>query len=381
MVKNNNQTNKQNLHVVQIASGDLWAGAEVMLYTLTKALHSNPNIKVTVILLNYDILEKKIRDCGIDLYVLDEAKLNSIKIFTQLNQIIKDIKPDVIHTHRLKENIIGSIVAWRQNIPSIRTVHGAPEHKSPFYKVAKRTITLLDRLTGRYLQQKIIAVSTDLAEKITPAFSKSKVHIISNGIDIEALTHNQPIREVNINGPYRVGIAGRLMPVKRVDLFIESAKYLKQNNPEINISFHIYGDGPLQDELNNQIANLQAENYIHLEGHCDNISLALQQLDALVMTSDHEGLPMILLEAMSLQTPIIAHAVGGIPNVLEDGKCGELVKEHTPVAFAKTIANLLKNYEHRAQLSKLAFECVNEKYSANITASSYLKIYEDILKL
>lgn len=95
--------------------------------------------------------------------------------------------------------------------------------------------------------------------------------------------------------------------------------YLKKHYPELNIHFHIYGSGPLQETLATQVRENHADNYIHFEGHCDTIAQELQTLDTLLMTSDHEGLPMILLEAMSLKTPIIAHAVGGIPNLLDQG--------------------------------------------------------------
>ena len=322
--QDSNISNKT-IHVLHVASGDLWAGAEVMLYTLAKTLHAELNTKVSVVLLNHGILEQKLRNCGVYVHVLDETRLSSFQILQQLNKIIDELKPDVIHTHRIKENIIGSIAAlYNHRIPSLRTVHGAPEHRPPLHKLPKHLILFLNWLFGRFYQRYIIAVSPDLAKKLEHSFPKTRIKVVENGVDVDSLTHHishSPSKNTDKTG-YRIGIAGRLVPVKRVDLFIKSAFYLKRHHPELNINFHIYGDGPLSDTLQTQVRSQQADDYIHFEGHCEDITQQLQTLDALLMTSDHEGLPMILLEAMCLQIPIIAHAVGGIPHLLDQGRCG-----------------------------------------------------------
>lgn len=367
----------KNIHVLHLASGDLWAGAEVMLYTLAKALHAELNTQVTVVILNTGTLEQKLRDCGIPVIVLDESKFNSFQILKQLCKIIDDIRPDVIHSHRNKENILGSIAAWHKHrTPSLRTVHGASEHRSPLHQLPKHITLLLNRLCGRFLQRYIIAVSADLANKLKNDYPESKIKVIENGVDIDTLLSSVVPSPSKNDSFYRIGIAGRLVPVKRVDLFIDCALYLKQHHPELNVHFHIYGSGPLQETLAAQVRSSQADGYIHFEGHTEDIPQHLQTLDALLMTSDHEGLPMILLEAMCMKTPIIAHAVGGIPNLLEQGKCGTLVRNHTAKAFAEAIINLIAQPKQHQQLTLSAFEHVKHNYSARSTADAYLKVYK-----
>ena len=352
-----------------------------MLCTLAKTLYRESNTQVSAVILNPGILEQKLRDSGISVYILDESNLNSFQILHRLNKIINDLKPDVIHTHRNKENILGSIAAWyNHRIPSLRTLHGAPEHRPMLHQLPKRLILFLDWLIGRFYQRYIISVSADLAKKIERDFPKTKIKVIENGIDIESFVQyvSPSTPKITDKNNYRIGIAGRLTHVKRVDLFINSAAYLKLHHPDLPISFHIYGDGPLYDALQTQIRSQQAENYIHLEGHCENITLQLQTLDALLMTSDHEGLPMILLEAMCLKIPVIAHAVGGIPHLLNHGKCGILVDDHSPKAFAEAIINLITQPKQCQQLTRLAFERVTQKYSAKHTATAYLNVYKQI---
>ncbi len=371
----------KNIHVLHLVSGDLWAGAEVMLYTLAKTLHADPNTQVTVVILNTGILEQKLRDCGITVIVLDESKFNSFQILKQLCKIIDDIRPDVLHSHRNKENIIGSIAAWHKHrTPSLRTVHGASEHRPPLHQLPKHMTLLLNRVCGRFLQRYIIAVSADLANKLKSDYPESKIKVIENGVDIDTLLNSVVPSPSKNNSSYRIGIAGRLVPVKRVDLFIDCALYLKQHHPELDIHFHIYGSGPLQETLAAQVRSSQADGYIHFEGHTEDIPQHLQTMDALLMTSDHEGLPMILLEAMSLHTPIIAHAVGGIPNLLDHGRCGVLISNHTPKAFAETIVNMIKHPEQYQQLTNLAFERVSQNYSATHAANTYLSVYKQIIK-
>lgn len=369
------------IHVLHIASGDLWAGAEVMLYTLAKTLHNNPAIQVSAVILNYGELEQKLSTAGITVYVLDESKLSSFQIFQQLNKIIGEINPDLVHTHRNKENFLGSVAArYKHHKPSLRTAHGAPEHRPPLYKIAKHIIRFMDWFSGRFLQNQVVAVSPDLAIKLEHSFPQSKITTIENGIDIQSVTHGLDLtdKKTGENDRYRIGIAGRLTPVKRVDIFINCAAQLKQQHKNLHIDFFIYGSGPLQEELQQQVKSLHADDYIHFKGHCQNISHELQKLDALLMTSDHEGLPMILLEAMCAHTPIIAHAVGGIPNLLDQGKCGTLVTHHTAEAFAQAINKLIQHPEQHQQLAQHAALRIKQKYSAESNTNAYLKLYKKI---
>ena len=177
--------NTRPIRVLHIASGDLWAGAEVQLFTLAKALKDNTNTIVEIILLNHGMLEKKLLSSGINVIVLDESKLGGFAILWKLSRLINRIQPDVIHTHRIKENILGSVAArLNGNIPTLRTSHGAPEHTPLWKHLPKRTIHWLDYICGRYLQQAIVAVSEDLAEKLRNRFPSNKIHVIKNGVDL-----------------------------------------------------------------------------------------------------------------------------------------------------------------------------------------------------
>ncbi|MDH5611272.1 MAG: glycosyltransferase [Gammaproteobacteria bacterium] len=371
------------INVLHIVSGDLWAGAEVQLFTLVKALNKRPDTVVNVIVLNHGTLEQKLLEHGINVVIIDEKIFSSFDILLRLIRAVKDIQPDVIHTHRVKENILGSIAALvNGNIPSLRTAHGAAEHKPAWYQISKRLILYLDWLSAMILQSKIIAVSSELSKILKTTFPDKKVVVIENGIDIESLplTTPNPLATHSRASSIKICFAGRLVPIKRIDLLILTARFIKETYPNLSINFHIYGDGPLKDDLKRLNIKSQTENIVHFEGHCDKLHAELKKMDALLLTSDHEGLPMILLEAMALKIPIIAHATGGIPDLLNHGKCGFLVNEHTAQGYAKKILQLYEQPEESSKKTLQAFVRVNNLYSGKENANKYSKEYKKLIK-
>ena len=370
------------LHVMHIVSGDLWAGAEVQLHTLASTLQHKLGATVSVVILNHGKLEQALRETGIQVIVLDESILNGFQIFYQLIKIIREVKPDVLHTHRNKENILGSFAArLSSNIPSLRTQHGAPEHHPAWYLIHKQIICLLDWFSGQFLQARIIAVSEDLASLLKQIFPADKIRFIENGIDVESLSQlaARGHRTTDKNREsWKIGIAGRLVPVKRMDLFIETAHILLKEHPELNMTFHIFGDGPLREELQALSQRLNVAEHLTLEGHCTDMTRRLSSLDLLVMTSDHEGLPMILLEAMALQIPIVAHRVGGITKLLDHGNAGVLVDEHRPDGYVKGILHLIQNPAGRDGMVNSAFERVQTAYASDKNAVAYCLQYLQI---
>ena len=367
------------IKVTHIASGDLWAGAEVQLFTLAKTLHQFENVTVRVILLNHGELEKRLHEQGILVDVLDETSLNGIQILFRLIKLLRQHRPDVVHTHRIKENILGGLSAkFAGNIPSLRTAHGAPEHQPGWRKPHKQILYLLDWFVGRFVQSKIVAVSDDLAEILKNDFPDKKIQVIENGIDLDLIkkqTTNIKPTNISKNHTFKVGLAGRLVPVKRVDLFIQSAHYFREHYGNIKVSFHIFGDGPLFDELNTLCASLDLTDIVLFEGHCENIHQRIEELDILMMTSDHEGLPMVLLEAMALGTPIIAHAIGGIPKLLCEGRCGFLVRDQSESGYANTFKNAVEHADDLREIAGIALEQVSRYYNANKNAAAYLTEY------
>ena len=116
------------LSVLHLISGDLWAGAESLLYNLALAQHSSPQTTVSVIVLNDGILAKRLREAGIPVHIVPESRHGFIATLFRIHRFARELHPDIIHSHRQKENILAGIVTLLlPTTHSIRTVHGGHE--------------------------------------------------------------------------------------------------------------------------------------------------------------------------------------------------------------------------------------------------------------
>lgn len=364
------------MKVIHIASGDLWAGAEVQLYNLACALQELPDLELEVILLNHGELESRLRQAGISCQVLDERQLGSLQIGWRLLQYLRRARPDIVHTHRQKENVLGGMAALLAGVPSLRTVHGGVEATPPKWRLDKRAYRWLDWLCGRFLQRRLVAVSGDLGQALTARFPAARVSVIENGIEqaavLQAARRSQPLP--GRPGRLRLALVGRLVPVKRADLFLRTAHRLQELRPG-GIDFYIVGDGPEAGRCRALIEVLGLEGDVHMLGFRPDATAVLAAMDLLLITSDHEGLPMVLLEAMSLGVPVVASAVGGIPVVLDHGRYGRLVSGQQPQRYVEAVLPLLDDPAGRQALASLARQRVREHYTAARNASAYLDLY------
>jgi L-malate glycosyltransferase len=311
------------LRVLHVASGDLWAGAEVQAFTLISHLTRIPNTEVAAVLMNEGVLADKLRSAGVPVYVVDERKVASPWILGRLCGIIRTWRPSVIHTHREKENILGSVASRLcRNVPSVRTIHGGPEASvvRGWKGARRRAVSALDRWCGRALQRRLIAVTRELGVRVTGELPAEKIVVIENGVDSAAVRAEKGIAEFRIAEPdaTHVGIVGRLVEVKRVDLFLETAAALLGLLPQRGWRFHVIGDGPERSRLEGVCERLQISDKVTFHGHRQDSATCIGGLDALVICSDHEGLPMTALEAAALAVPTVAHAVGGLVDVVPD---------------------------------------------------------------
>lgn len=336
------------LRVLHIISGDLWAGAETQAYTLLTSLKDR--CELHAVLMNEGELAHRLRLAGISTQIIDERSTSGIGITRQLIAIINAVKPDLIHTHRQKENILASIanlaasiLPWRR-IKSVRTTHGAHEHNA---KGFKKIIIWLDRALGIYAQDAVISVSKDLTRKLSNAFPVQHIHTIENGIDSEALNKQPPAQDIRENAEdhLHIGIVGRLEPVKRVDLFIQTAHQLLSSEPQLKLKFHVVGDGKLKDDLMVLAAQLGIDGEIVFYGHRSDSTAAIAALDIVVMCSDHEGTPMTALETLALGKPLVAHNVGGLSEVLAEYP-QLLVDDHSANGYSAHLRHLFKNPIH-----------------------------------
>jgi glycosyltransferase involved in cell wall biosynthesis len=361
-------SNKERLRIIHLISGDRWAGAEVQVFTLLKEL--SKNYDVFAIVLNQGELVRRLKELDVPVTIYDETQVSSWKIFIGICRTLKLIKPDVVHTHRQKENILGSIA--NQLIiraKCIRTVHGDSE----FIPTGiARLQFFLDKFCGRYLQQAVIAVSEDLRQKLMEKLPANKIVTIVNGIDPEETRLNLKYPDFKLTMPDKkhIGFVGRLDPVKRVDLFLEMAFLLQKEHPEIPWHFHIFGEGKLKAEMLSLSSQLGISNSVIFHCHRMDINNCILGLDAAVLCSDHEGLPMIALECLAIGTPLIAHNVGGLSQLMRTTP-EQLVLQHNAPGYSKAVYKFIANKKTNAPYP--------ENHTIKNTANHIVDLYTSIL--
>lgn len=356
--------------VLHIISGDLWAGAEVQAFNLLNALR--PHCDLMVVLMNEGRLARELRAAGIATQVIDESRNSSFKIVLTLRKILKAYRPDVIHTHRQKENVLGSLanLLAGRNV-CVRTLHGSSEFE---LQGLKKFQSKIDDFVGRYFQHGIIAVSRAMYKELTERFGSGKVAVIPNGIDARLLT--QSAKRIALSQDHdaywHIGLIGRLEPVKRGDLFLAIAKSMLDDRPaEKSLMFHIIGDGSLKAQLEKEAQKLNLDGRICFHGYRNDIASCIVSLDALVMCSDHEGSPMTVLEALALGKPVIAHGVGGLTDMLENYP-DFLVTEQSVPAFRRALLLTLASSESMSiQLP--------EMFTAKSNGEKTLRFYKRLL--
>jgi len=363
---------QQPINLMHIISGDIWGGAEAQAFDLLRMLVENTNWNIRVIVFNSSLLSEKLRHHGIETVLIDEKTTPPYTMIKEIRKQIKQHNINIIHTHGYKENILGNISnLFISKTKSIRTAHGNPEFRTSWKAPQKIIFKYLDLIIGKLLQQKIIAVSSQLEELLSRSY-KNKVVKIHNSIR-PVIKQPTPLATKIV-----IGIAGRLVRVKRVDIFIDMVNHLSRNEHMPQFEAWIIGDGPLRHELESQAKRLQVDSLVNFTGFINPVIPKLQKLDLLIMCSDHEGLPITLLEALSLGVPIIAHRTGGIPEVLCNGEAGVLISEHTPTSYSKAVIDLVSDPVEMKKLSYKSKKHFNNKFNLDITYRYYVDLYENL---
>jgi len=373
------------LRVCHVASGDLWAGAEVQLATLLCELRKDPSFDVSAILLNEGILYDRLRASGISTQVMDERAISSVGLAKQIYQFCKAWKPHVVHTHRYKENCLGGLAASRAHVPVIvHTVHGIHEALAGWKNVKWKLYSVIARQITRRVATGLIGVSLEISSVLKRDFPGLEVVCIHNGIQYDAAAEtNRTVvsREgVGITGQaFVVGAVGRLTSVKGIEYLLQAASLLVREEKVPSIQVVLVGEGPLRTTLEALAQHLGIDERVLFFGERQDVPRLLRLFDVFVMPSLHEGIPMALLEALAEGCPVIASAVGGVPEIVRDGKDGMLVPSKDPAAIAEAIQALYESQSLRARFRRAGSERVATAFAASRMATCTKEFYVDLV--
>ncbi|ACM21308.1 glycosyltransferase [Geotalea daltonii FRC-32] len=308
---------------------------------------------------------------------LEPVVIRSAFDFNQLHDIyaiIKKHKPDVIHTHGYKTNILAFLFAKLFNIKAVSTVHGGLH--------AERLITrFLYWVNLQCLRRfdKIIAVSDAVksglekcgigADKITvikniPAVSSCRSPVTTSARSKLGIPPQAKL----------VGFIGRLEKVKGGAQFIDAA--LSALETRSDLYFIIIGDGSQKAVLEESVAKSGHSAHFRFAGFISDPTEVFSSLDLYVLSSLDEGIPLTVLEAMCLGVPVIATRVGGVPEVISDGINGILLPPDDAPAMAAAISNILTDDTVRNSMVSRAKKDIAAKYDVGTWIAKIESLYE-----
>lgn len=373
----------QKIKVCHLISGDLWAGAEVQVFTLLRQLSHHTDVDLSTIVLNEGKLTDELRAVGIDVLVIDESRHSFLQILRKAKVHLSQLDIDIIHSHRRKENVLGGLLKRSGHTRHlVKTVHGAPEPFTGFRRFKEGVYRRLDRyFTNRHFDH-ILPVSDNLGQILQRQLRRGRLTTIHNSIDLPRIVPRRSVSEVrrelglDENRPV-IGSAGRMVPVKGYDTFLHAAKEILASAPEA--AFLLAGDGPVFEEIKALATRLGISDRIVFPGFREDVVDVLNCLDIFVISSYHEGIPTVLLEAMALGKPVVSTAVGGIIEVIDSGVTGLLVEPGDSLAMASACRRLINDNSLTARLGKSAREAVENRFTAEKQAGKVARIYRQLM--
>jgi glycosyltransferase involved in cell wall biosynthesis len=342
-----------------------------------KGLKNFNNMELSAILLNEGKLADELRNLGIPVVVVDETRMNFFQIVRNVQRIIMKVSPDIIHSHRMKENILSYLSAKSDNrIQLVCTQHGMPEPIRFKYKIMKHIfLSKYNNYIIRKYFRYVISVSEDIRNILIQkcSFQSSKVILIYNGTEIQ--DNNSLDRDRDI---FVIGSAGRFFPIKDYPLLVEIAREVLHQTDKVK--FELAGEGPEKEMILSLIRGYGIEKAFSLTGFIDDMAIFYEGLDLYINTSIHEGLPMSILEAMAHGLPVIAPNTGGIKEILQNGIEGYLVEGRNPKMFAEKCIQLARDKKLSRTLGKASREKIMNDFSLDKMARNYYDLYSRVIE-
>jgi glycosyltransferase involved in cell wall biosynthesis len=325
--------------------------------------------------------------------------LYDIIAFFKIRRIIKKYKPDIVHTHASKSGAIGRLAARTCNVPLVvHTFHGHVFH-SYFNAFFSNLVVRMERFLSKKTDA-IVAISEsqkyELSEvyKIAPA---NKIYTIPLGFNLDKFSLDQEKKAIIFRNKYGfksddliIGIIGRIVPIKNHDMFLEVAARVKQKHPK-NVRFAIIGDGELRSHVQKKceelglsysyfISHPKQQSDVLVTSWETEIDQALAGMDIVLLTSNNEGTPVSLIEAQSARKPVVSTNVGGVEDIVANGKTGFITEVNEIEKFTEFVNRLIESKELRDSMGEAGHDHVINRYSKQLLVKNMKELYLKFLE-
>ncbi|MEO7309810.1 MAG: glycosyltransferase [Chitinophagaceae bacterium] len=341
----------------------------------------------------------------LDYTIVEEMKrsvnpFQDLKSILKVRKIIKEFKPDIVHTHTAKAGAVGRLAAWSCGVRIIiHTFHGHVFH-SYFSRPVSWAVKMFERFLAS-LSTVIVSISDVQKEEIGTIYKIAKlqkIQVIPLGLDLDKFAMNSINNRISFRSQYdlsdadtAMALIGRFAPVKNHGLLFDAIKWIKDQHPESfeKMVIFLVGDGDLkhsfQEKLNSygipfsEKSRTFAGGGVVFTSWITKVDEMMTGLDAVVLTSHNEGTPLSLIESQAAGVPVISTRVGGVENVVQNNKTGIIVPAGNIELLAQAMIRLIQNPEERKNMGAAAKDGAQSKYSFRRLVSDMRMLYKNEL--
>lgn len=364
--------------ILHISAVKNWGGGENHIETLCYELkQSNPEIRNIVLCVEKNLFHQRLEETQIEFVTAPLAYNLDLRYSLKIIALCKNEKVDIIHIHDPSAIALAILADKFSNLPpfifSKKTSFPIKDKKLTLYKYNYHKIK-------KYLcvseeTRRITLESIKVKDKVSTVYQGTSITNKSSETDFLLRERFAIDKSKKI-----VGIIGNHIRAKNLETFIETVNLIVNVKKRMDIIFVQIGCFTNRtDDLKTRVQELKLENYIHFLGYVPNASNFIPQFDALLMTSQSEGIPEVIFESFYHKKPVISTNVGGIAEILEDEVNGLLTAKQNPEMLAEKIIYLFNNKELEEKFVTLSYEKLISNYSASVMAQKTLKEYKNIL--
>jgi glycosyltransferase involved in cell wall biosynthesis len=365
------------LRVLMLVDSLLPGGAERFATTLAVRLDRSrfePLVCVSRTMTQPSPLVDDLRSAGVPILTLTRTSWRSLLAWRPLLALLRREQVDILHSHMFGSNVWGAPIATLGRVPVFVA------HEQGFTFDGARLRPFLDRqLIARAADAVIVVSQEDERTMIeVGGIPPEKLRLVRNGIAAPTPSGNDVRSELGIppDAPV-VGAIAVLRPEKALDVLVSAASLLAAELPGLRVL--IAGGGPDEGRLRALVRELGLEETVLLLGLRRDVADVLAAVDVVALTSDREGTPLALMEAMAAAKPIVATNVGGIPDLVEDGVHGLLVPPRDPSALADALGRLLGDALLRDALGRNGQERQRQEFDVGVAVKRVEAIYEELI--
>lgn len=312
--------------------------------------------------------------------------IDDLASLLRLYIIFSQGKFDIVHTHTAKAGFIGRIAAKLAGTPFvIHTPHGH-DFYGYFGSVGSRFVVILERIAALFADKIAVLTETEKRDMLKYHVCDSgKIEVVKSGINFSAFEKKdvdiiKKKDEFNIEpGDIVVGAISRLESIKGLEYFIDSVKMVLDVVPKAK--FLIVGEGSLRSSLEDRANRMGIGDRVIFTGWREDVPEIMMILDVVVLASLNEAVGRVLIEAGLTGKPVVATAVGGVPDIVRNGKTGILVSPMDSEGIGRAIIELLKDENKRQTMGRAAREWVKSNFDQKNMIDSIDSIYKEYTKI